>query len=463
MTNNTTLTMENPLGVQKISKLFLKFALPSVVAMVVSSLYNVVDQIFIGLGVGFLGNGATNVSFPFVTICLAISLLIGVGSATLFSLSLGKNEEETASKVVLTSLIFSIIVGILYTVLAEIFVTPLLLLFGSTKDILPYAVDYVVYSAIGFPFLIYTNVSCNLIRADGSPRYSMICMLIGAVVNTILDPIFIFAFNMGVKGAAIATTISQIISFIPAFLYLFKFKLAKINLKKITINFKIFIKSISLGASNCLNQLAMLLVQIVMNNSLAYYGELSKFGSDIPLSAFGVAIKINSIFISVFIGINQGTQPIIGYNYGAKKFDRVKQAYKISIIYCAIISLIAFITFQTIPKQLVSLFGSGNALYMEFAVMVMKTFLFTILINGVQLVSANFFASIGKPVKGIILTLSRQCFFFIPILLILPIFFGINGICYTAPLSDVLSFSLTMTFIFIEFKKLKTSESYQHC
>ena len=316
---------QNPLGYEKISTLLKKFAVPSIIAMIVSTLYNIVDQIFIGQGVGMLGNAATNVAFPLTTICLAISLLIGIGSASLFSLSLGKKDELTASKCVGVAVYMSIILGVLYAVIIEVFLTPIIVAFGATQDVLPYAVDYVRWTAIGMPFLIFTNAISNLIRADGNPRYSMTCMVVGAVVNTILDPIFIFVFNMGVAGAAIATVISQIISFGLAFAYLFKFQQVKLTKNLFKLDLKSCGKVASLGMSNAFNQLAIAVVQIILNNSINYYGALSIYGADIPLAACGVIMKVNGIFVSVFVGFSQGSQPIFGFNYGAEQYGRVKK------------------------------------------------------------------------------------------------------------------------------------------
>ncbi|MCQ2478932.1 MAG: polysaccharide biosynthesis C-terminal domain-containing protein, partial [Clostridia bacterium] len=299
-------TNANPLGFEAIPKLLAKFALPSIAAMVISSLYNIVDQIFIGNAVGYLGNAATNVSFPLTTISLAIALLIGVGGAARFSLSLGKGDVKSAEGCIGSAFWMAIVLSVIYAIFASIFMTPMLLLFGATENAMDYARQYSSITIIGMPFLVVTNVLSNLIRADGSPKYSMMCMVVGAVINTALDPILIFALGMGVRGAAIATVISQISSLVVALYYLKLFKRIKVTKATLKPSLAICLNIAALGMSNSLNQLAITFVQIVVNNSLTYYGNLSVYGADIPLAALGVVIKINSIFMSVYIGLNQG-------------------------------------------------------------------------------------------------------------------------------------------------------------
>lgn len=452
---------ENPLGYERLPKLLKNYAIPSIIAMLVSSLYNIVDQIFIGQGVGYLGNAATNVAYPLTTICLAISLLIGVGSAARFSLALGAKEKDQAAFAVGNAISMMFLFGMIYFILIEIFLNPLLILFGSTPDIMPHAVSYTRITAIGMPLLIVTNGLSNLARADGSPKFSMTCMLVGAVINTILDPIFIFVFHMGVAGAAIATVIGQLVSFLMAINYIRKFK--HIDLRKKHFKLQVFecLKIASLGMSNSLNQLAITIVQIVLNNSLIYYGAQSIYGSEIPLACSGIVMKSNAILLSIIIGISQGAQPIISFNYGAKNYDRVRAIYKLVISYSLCISLIGFIAFQFFTKQVISLFGTGDQLYFEFAVKFMRIFLFMFFINGVQLISSNFFAAIGKAIKGVLLSLSRQVLFLIPLILILPVFFGINGILFAAPIADGLAFGVTVLLIRKELAHMKTLDTME--
>ena len=282
---------DNPLGYEKIPKLLKSFAIPSITAALVGSLYNIVDQIFIGQGVGYLGNAATNVSYPFSTICLAISLLIGIGSASRFSLYLGNKEPEAAARAAGNGISLMVISGLAYLVIGESLLPQLLRLFGATTEVFPFAQQYASVTLVGMPFLIITNGMSNLIRADGSPRYSMTCMVIGAIANTILDPIFIFVFHWGIFGAALATILGQILSFVFAVRYLWHFKTVHFEKKNFQPNIKESLKTCSMGISSSANQIAITLVQIILYNSLTHYGALTAYGSDIPLAACGIVMK----------------------------------------------------------------------------------------------------------------------------------------------------------------------------
>lgn len=453
-----TQTVQNPLGYKKIPSLLAAFAIPSIIATLVSSLYNIVDQVFIGQGVGYLGNAATNVSYPLTTICLAISLLIGIGSASRFSLSLGAGEQEEACRVVGNGICMMLLSGIIYAVLIEIFLYPMLNAFGATAENLSYAVSYSRIIALGMPFQVITTGMSNLIRADGSPKYSMTCMLIGAVINVILDPVFIFIFHLGVAGAAWATIIGQFFSFLSAILYIRKFKSVRLEQKHFRLTLKGCAATASLGMSNSLNQVAITLVQVVMNNSLTYYGAMTVYGKDIPLAACGIVMKTNAILLAFFIGLSQGSQPIIGFNYGARQYPRVRRTYRLAITCSFVISSIGFILFQFFPYQIISLFGKGDALYYEFAIHFMRTFLFMVIVNGVQLISSNFFSAIGKPVKGLLLSMTRQVFFLIPLVLILPLFAGIDGILYAGPVADGIAFVVSVALISLEMKEMRQLE-----
>lgn len=445
----------NPLGYEKLPALLKSYAIPSIIAMLVSSLYNIVDQIFIGQGVGYLGNAATNVSYPLTTICLAIALLIGIGSASCFSLELGAGREEQAARTVGNAVSMMVFMGILYVVAVEWFLTPLLTVFGATQEIMPYAESYTRITAAGMPLLILTNGLSNLARADGSPKYSMICMVVGAVINTILDPIFIFVLHQGVAGAAIATVVGQLVSCLMALYYLKKFRHVKLERRHFIPGFRVYGRIASLGMNGSLNQLALTFVQIVLNNSLTYYGARSVYGSEIPLASCGIVMKTNAILLAVIIGIAQGAQPIIGFNYGAKQYERVRGIYRLALTWNLTVSGIGFLLFQLFPRQIISVFGTGEPLYFEFAIRFLRIFLFMVTINGVQLQSSNFFAAIGKPVKGVILSLTRQVFFLVPLLLVLPFLFGIDGIMFAGPAADLAAFLVTMLLIRREMRHMK--------
>lgn len=444
---------ENQLEYEKVSTLLRRFALPSITSTLVSSLYNIVDQIFIGQGVGYLGNAATNVSYPFSTICLAISLLVGIGSASRFSLLLGQKEPEKAAKVVGSGIILMAASGILYAVLGELLLEPLLQIFGATADVLPYARQYAGITLLGMPFLIVTNGLSNLIRADGSPRYSMFCMVSGAIANTILDPIFIFVCDWGIFGAALATVIGQILSFALAVSYLWKFRTIQLCKDDFRVTFRDTLRTFSMGVSSCMNQVAITFVQIVLNNSLTHYGTLSIYGSDIPLAACGIVMKTNAILLSIIVGISQGVQPLIGYNYGAKQYQRVRESYLLAIKWNFIISAIGFCLFEFFPRQIISIFGSGNELYMEFSIKFMRIFLFMVIVNGVQLLSSNFFTAIGKATRGLLLALTRQVFFLIPLLFLLPLWLGIDGVMLAGPIADFIAFVVSVVLVRKELKR----------
>lgn len=446
---------ENPLGYEKISKLLRSFAVPSITATLVSSLYNIVDQVFIGQGVGYLGNAATNVSYPLSTICLAISLLIGIGSASRFSICLGRGDTDQAAKIAGNGVTLMVLAGILYLVLGEVLLTPMLRIFGATTEVMPYAQSYASIILIGMPFLILTNGISNLIRADGSPKYSMICMVAGAVVNTILDPIFILVFQWGMFGAALATILGQILSFLLAIRYLWAFRTITLEKECFRPDWRDGLHTLSMGISSSVNQIAITIVQVVLNNSLTYYGAMSVYGEDIPLAACGIVMKTNAILLSIIVGISQGVQPIIGFNYGARKYDRVKQAYLLAIRWNFVISAVGFLLFQLFPRPIISIFGSGEELYFDFAVLFMRTFLFMVIVNGVQVLSSSFFTAIGKALKGLLLSLTRQVFFLIPLILILPLWLGIFGVLLAGPIADFIAFVVSVLLVKKEFSILK--------
>ena len=443
---------ENPLGSEPISTLLRRFAIPSVIAMLVSALYNMVDQLFIGHSIGVLGNAATNVAFPLSMVCTSIGLLCGIGGAANFNLCMGRREPEHAKSYVGSAISMLAILGVILCVAVQLFLHPMMLLFGATPDVIDYACTYTRITSIGFPFLIVTIGGSNLIRADGSPKFSMLCNLVGAIVNTILDPLFIFVFHMGMAGAALATITGQILSFALVVFYLRGFKTLPLSLSDLKPNMACWARIAALGATPAFNQVAMMVVQIVMNNTLTYYGSNSVYGSDIPLACAGIISKVNMLFFSFVIGISQGLQPIVSFNFGAQKYDRVKDAYKKAVFAATAISIVAFLCFQFFPRQIIGIFGSGSKEYLHFAERYFRIFLFFTFLNGIQPVSSNFFTSIGAPKKGIFLSLTRQIIFLLPLLLIFPYFFGIDGVMYTAPIADLAAASVSIVMVVREFK-----------
>ena len=443
---------ENPLGSEPVSTLLRRFAVPSVIAMLVSALYNMVDQLFIGHSIGVLGNAATNVAFPLSMVCTSIGLLCGIGGAANFNLCMGRKDPEHAKSYVGNAISMLAILGVILCVAVQLFLHPMMLLFGATPDVIDYACTYTRITSIGFPFLIITIGGSNLIRADGSPKFSMLCNLIGAIVNTILDPLFIFVFHMGMAGAALATITGQILSFALVVFYLRGFKTLPLSLSDLKPNMACWARIAALGATPAFNQVAMMVVQIVMNNTLTYYGSNSVYGSDIPLACAGIISKVNMLFFSFVIGISQGLQPIVSFNFGAQKYDRVKDAYKKAVFAATAISIVAFLCFQFFPRQIIGIFGSGSEEYLHFAERYFRIFLFFTFLNGIQPVSSNFFTSIGAPKKGIFLSLTRQIIFLLPLLLIFPYLFGIDGVMYTAPIADLAAASVSIVMVVREFK-----------
>ncbi len=449
---------ENLLGKEKISRLLVKFAVPSIIAMLVSALYNIVDQIFVGNSVGMLGNAATNVAFPLSTICIAISLLFGIGGATNFNLSLGSGNKEDAQKYAGNAVVYLGIFGILLGGCVFFLVDPLVRLCGATDEVFPYAITYTRISAVGFPFLVFSTGFSAMIRADGSPKYSMTCMLVGAILNTILDPLFIFAFDMGMAGAAWATVIGQIASAVVAAWYIRRFKTIRIHWKHLIPSVRVGLRLCALGTSNCLNQLAMMVVQITTNNILTFYGGQSVYGSEIPLACAGIISKVSMIIMSIIIGISQGLQPIISFNYGAKKYKRVREAYLLAILVGSAISILATLAFLIFPRQIASIFGSGSDAYFQFFQQYCRIYLFCTFLNALQPISSNFFTAIGRAGMGTFLSLTRQIIFLLPLIIFLPMAIGINGVMFAGPIADFIAAAVTAAVVIPALRKIKKME-----
>lgn len=425
----------------------------------VASLYNIVDQIFIGRGIGINGNAATNVAFPLTTICVSISLFLGLGGASIYSISLGQGNKKKAADMIGNTIVLAIVFSLIFSIVVRVFVKKFMIMFGATQEVLQYAIDYTSITSIGFIPFVFSTVMSHIIRADGSPKYSMFSVLIGAAVNIILDPIFIFKFNMGISGAALATIIGQFISFFITLRYVFKFKNITFNRYSFNLYSENVLKIFSLGASGGINQFSMMIVQITMNNVLSYYGALSIYGGNIPLAVSGIIAKINMLIMAFIIGSGQGSQPIIGFNYGAKNYDRVIETYKLTVSITTIVALISFLIFQIFPRQVVSIFGDGSELYFQFAERYMRVYMALMIVNGIQPVSGTFFTSIGKAFKGAFIAMTRQLLFLLPLIIILPRIFGIDGIMYAGPIADGIALIVTIIFVSLEIKKIKKLKS----
>lgn len=442
----------NPLGVQPVNRLLSQFAIPSIISMLVGSLYNIVDQFFVGQRVGELGNAATNIAFPLSTSCLALALLIGIGGSSAFNLAMGSGHEKRAVNIMGNAVVLLAGSGLVLSIITLLFLKPLLLFFGSPKSVLPYAMEYTKITAFGFPFLLLSTGGGHLIRADGRPRITMLCNLVGAVLNTILDALFVFGLNLGMSGAALATIIGQIVSGALAIGYLMHGKTVTIRRENLRIKWENVTRIASLGMAPCSNQVAMMVVQIIMNQSLKHYGSHSIYGENIPIACAGIITKVNMIFMSFVIGLSQGLQPIASFNYGAGKKGRVKEAYIKAISIGAVLAVIAFLMFQFFPRQIISIFGDGSELYYQFAIRYFHVFLFFTFVNFMQPITSNFFTAIGKPKVGSFLALTRQILFLLPLILLFPLFLGIDGIMYAGPVADCLAAVVCFIMVYRELR-----------
>lgn len=446
---------ENILGTEKIGKLLTKFAVPGIISMVVNSLYNIIDQIFIGQGVGFLGNGATTVVFPLTTFATAFALLFGDGAASYMSLQLGKKNKKEASRGTAAGILGFVGIGIIIAIIYLIFLKPLCILFGGTEGILPYALKYGGIISIGLPFAAICAGGSSIIRADGNPGFNMIGLFTGTIINLVCDPLFIFVFHWGVEGAAWATVLGQAANaFLNIYYFAKKMRCVDLN-KEVWKSCRPYILKVSkLGISSFVTQMSMVFAIAIRNNILVHYGAQSKYGSDIPLATLGITMKTFSIIMSIVIGLSAGAQPILGYNYGSENYARVKKTFKIVSIISTIICILAFLIAQFFPMSIIKIFGSESDLYNEFAVKCMRIYLGLIPLAGIQIFSGIFFQALGYPVQSSVLSLSKQIIFQIPFTVILPIFLGIEGVLWTGPVSDFLSFVLSAILLLAYWKKI---------
>lgn len=451
------------LGKENINKLLISFAIPCVISMLINSVYNIVDQIFIGKGVGTLGNAATNVIFPLVIIFNAVAGLIGNGAAANLSLKLGEGKKEEGGKIVGSAVTVSIIFSIILSVIAYFFLPKLVYMFGCTKNVYQYAVDYGKIIILGAPFMIIYSALSQLIRADGSPKYSMVLLVVGAILNIILDPIFIFTFNMGVKGGAIATVIGQIVSFVMAILYLKKVKSVKLEKESFKVD-KSITRTLGLGLSSFITQSTVLALFVFMNNMMTKYGALTKYGADIPLSVYGVISKINSLYISTILGISIGAQPIIGFNYGAGNYERVKETLRKVLTINLVVGLIFNIIFYLFPKEIVSIFITNSdpnyKLFLEFAVVICHSFLLVMGLNFLEMTTSITVQSLGNVKKATMVSFIRQIILFIPIACFMAIYLhkGIFGVLNAGPIADAITFFIALVIFYSEYRKLSIKE-----
>ena len=448
----------NILGSAPLPGLIAKFAIPSIIGLLVNSAYNITDQIFIGQVVGLEGNAATTIVFPLMMITLALSQMCAIGTAANFNINLGAGREEEAKKYVGTGISLSAVMALLFFVFVFIFKSPIIQGFGASDTVYPLAMDYLGITVFGMPMVVFINFSGVMIRADRSPNYSMISLVSGAVINVGLDALFMLVFGWGIRGAALATVLGQLVSFIVCVRYFFSFKTFPIEREYFGLNPSYVSSVMKLGTANFINHMVMAIVNIALNNTLKHYGALSVYGSDIPLAVSGIVSKVNAILIAFLVGTAQGCQPIFSFNMGAKNYARVKKTYIIAVSAGLVFGFVTFAVFQLFPRQITSMFGSGNELYYEFATQYLRIYMMMVCVLGLQPISINYFTSIGNTRQGVILSLSRQGFFLLPLIIILPALFGLNGILAAGPVADLAAAVLTIILVRSSFKKLSAME-----
>lgn len=448
---------EQRLGTEKVGRLLAAFSIPCIISLVLNAVYNMVDQIFIGWGVGYLGNGATNVIFPMVQIATAIALLLGEGGANYISLKLGSGEKEKASRAMAAGIVSLFGVGIIIFAVYIIFLEPACWLFGATDLTLPYALDYGRIIAVGMIWNVFAIGSMSLVRADGQPGMAMFGMIAGFVVNMIGDPVAIFVLKLGVKGAAYATILGQLANTIINLIALRR-------CRSVTLERKDFSGCVSFiptmakgGLSSFATQFTLVIVMAVQNNLYVHYGAQSIYGPEIPMTAMGVTMKVFVVIQCAILGLATGAQPIWGYNYGNGQYKRVKDTYKLVLVLSALLLALSTLWFQLAPESIVRLFGSDDPLYMEFAVKCLRIFLMLVILDVFQITGSIFLQSLGKSVRAAILIVLRQIVISIPSMVILGAIFGVDGILYAGPVSMVLTAIVAGLFLWVQWKQFPES------
>ena len=433
----------------KISTLLWRFSIPAIVGMLVNALYNIVDRIFVGQGVGSFGIAAIVVGFPYMMLMMSFGMLVGMGSTALVSIKLGERKKDEAELTMGNAFTLMVIVSFLLSIFGLIFIKPILTISGGSEVVLPFAIDYLriillggIFNGIGFGMN-------NIIRAEGNPRIAMTTMLIGALLNTILDPIFIFLFEWGIKGAAIATILSQLVSAVWVMWYFFSGKSTlRFHLKNLKLNRSIVSKIFTIGTAPFVLQLGATLLNVILNNSLLIYG------GNTAISVMGIINSINMLILMPIFGINQGAQPIVGYNYGAQQYNRVKETVKIASLAATGVVIVGFIFIMAFPQGFIVLFNKTDQELISMGVKALRIIQLMLPLVGFQVVGSGYFFAIGKAKEAMFLSLIRQILILIPLVVILPRFMGLIGIFVSIPISDGLAFILTAILLGIEFKKL---------
>ena len=448
---------ENPLATKPIKNLIWIYAIPGIISQLVNSVHNIVDQVFLGWSAaGDLGIAATNIVFPISAIITGLSALIGMGAVSRFSILLGKNEKDNAANLLGNAITLMVLTGVVVSSCASVFLKPMLYLFGATDLIMPYAQPYARIICLGVPFGIFATGMSYFIRADGNPNYSSIVLLSGAVFNMVFDPVFLYLFDMGVAGVALATVLGQVLSFALALHYLLKrFQTTSLSMKNLKIRFPIVGTILSLGAAMFTTHILAITAQIIQTNSLKHYGALSVYGSEAAIAAAGAVGKLTIVFLSSIIGIAVGSQPILGFNLGNKKYDRVKDTYLLALRYGTVVAITAYLLLQLLPSKLLTIFGSDNPLFNDFGVRYIRIYLAMLFLNAIQPVTSTFCTAMGKAKLGFWMAVIRQGILLMPLLLILPLFLGIDGILIAGAVSDGIAGLVALSIGFREVKQLK--------
>lgn len=445
------------LGTAPLGKLMQKFAVPCTISLLVGALYNIVDQIFIGWGVGYLGNGATSVVFPLTVLALGLAVMIGDGACSFVSICFGKQNAKDANRAVGNAVTLSVLVGIVVMVLYYIFRDPLLALFGATEANLPYARDYFAWIAAGIPIYVFGQAANPIIRADGSPNFAMGCMLAGAVTNVIGDPIAIFVFHGGVVGAAIATVLGQLVTSGMSVWYLCHTKVLKFEKADFRLSGRILGKFLPLGLCSFLAQISLVIAMAATNSMLVKYGAQSEFGADIPLTVLGIVMKVFQIIIAITIGMSAGCIPIVGYNYGAKRFDRCRGVLWRLMAAEFVLGAVSLVITQCFPLQLISIFGSEDALYERFAVLAFRIYLCMLPLATVNKAAFIFMQALGRPVESAGLSFFREVLLAVPLVMLLPKAFGLMGVLYSMPAADVITFLASLYILLRTDRQLRAA------
>ncbi|NLJ33452.1 MAG: MATE family efflux transporter [Firmicutes bacterium] len=439
----------NPLGEKEVAKLLLEFSLPAIVGMMVNALYNVVDRIFIGNNVGYNGIAGITIGFPIMIILMSLGLLFGVGGATLFSLKLGEKRREEAEQALGNAFVLLVTAGIVFMILGQIFLRPLLVAFGASATVLPYSVEYMRIIFFGAVFQVVSMGLNNFIRADGNPRIAMLTMFMGAGLNTLLDPLFIIVFKMGMAGAALATIIAQCASAIWVVSYFIGPRSKnKLKGKYMKLRLPIVMRITSLGIPGFSLHLVNSLLNVVLNKNLLLYG------GDIAISGMGVINSLMTILLMPVLGLRQGLQPIVSFNYGARKYERVIAAVRLAIIAATFIVIVGYTATRLFPVQMISLFNNEPEL-IEFGTSALLSWFLCLPLVGFQIIASSYFQCIGKSMTAMFLTLTRQVIFLIPAIIVFSRVWGINGLLHAAPFADLSSVIITGTWFYFGIKNIR--------